>query len=308
MKLNKVAIDAGNAACKFIAGQYRFLAPSCSYRLAAHEVRRTRGTPKSPLVSIEQEHYLIGELAIERLGTNNFATSDKLLQLNRFLFASLPPQPYLDIDRLLVAVPDDFVDGQQEILDRLVGVHDYTRNGVKSRVAIGEVVAVAETYSAYAAAIGSKLFRDPNRRNGIVTIGGGTVNLALLDSSGNILPEYSCVVNKGLRSLALKISSAIACKSNVSIDAVAVMSAIGNGLTIASRIDFADVFESCRESWVDDIRAVIIEKWASQINEIGEVVITGAPAPLLADYVATRGGRFKIPTNPQWFAVEGMLL
>ena len=300
-------IDPGNALTKALesGNQRRVIVPSCIKSLAPHE-RRIKGNDKSPVIIYQdggtELACVIGKLADERLGIWNYATKRKIDRLKPLLFATLPQQHHSDITRLLVAVPDEIEEGTQAELDRLVGAHHFSRNGVKMSCTIRKVIAVSETYCAYLGAIHHRLFAFPDRHNAIVTVGGGTLNLAIVDSSGNSIDEYSAVAPLGLLSLANRISAALPTHPRPS----SIMTALGEGSNMASHTDFSSVFEACRLSWVADIRGALIEKLGSQLSEIGDIIITGAPSPLLADYVASVGGRMKIAPNAGVFGLEGM--
>jgi hypothetical protein len=304
-------IDAGNATTKaFHVGRKDvFIAPSCSKSISNRE-RKIEGTPESPIVSYQNGNktdcFLIGKLAEERLGVYNFATSQKLDRIHRFLYGSIPADlTDLHVDRLIVSVPDSSLNGINESVAALIGSHAYTCNGIDKQIAIASATAIDETYAAYLGCIATNYFIDPSRLNGIITIGGGTVNLAIYDSAGNSISEYGCIVPKGLRSLALRISSALQSETDHTINASFIMSALGRGQTTASRVDFGFCLQECIDDWVADIRSTIQEKWTSMASEIGEVAIVGAPAPLLTNYCASTKNRFKIPTNPATFGLIG---
>jgi Actin like proteins N terminal domain len=304
--MTTLAIDIGNINVKsqLLDGKIHpvKISPSCSYLLQSHE-RTPRGSNHSPLVTFDNQSWVLGRLAEDRQGLYNFTSPDKVLQTQQFLYGEI--EKSIDIDRLLVSVPDATQKDHITHLNQLKGNHSFTRNGQTLEVSIESIQLVDETLGAYLSCLNQNLFTFPALVNVVLTIGGGTVNITAYDGAGNVVGNW--VSDKGLYVLASRIGEAVKQGLLKSPPPASIMDAMGQGKFITqSGVNFEQVFQSQRDRWIEDIRSVI--GGVCQQLPVSQFAIVGGAAPLFTDYAThpDRASRFIIPPNPHTIAIEGL--
>ncbi len=73
-----------------------------------------------------------------------------------------------------------------------------------------------------------------------------------------------------------------------------------------SGANFAHLFEKCRDTWLEEIRATLRTAWSQYFAEVGEVLVIGGSAPLAQPIEESTKGRFKVAQNPQTISIRGM--
>lgn len=181
----------------------------------------------------------------------------------------------------------------------------FIRNGKSVSVAsIRSVELVDECVPAWRYASKHGWWSYPNTLNGVLDVGGGDTTGRLITSSG-IVERTSQVIAPGTKRLASLIAAAIQKHFQHTPDEGVIMDAIAKGtysiqvgsLNGMSNFDFKPQFDRCVQIWIDEIKAVVKERWQSNQttwNSIGEVLIVGGSAPLLKPIEVATGGRFKI--------------
>lgn len=257
------------------------------------------------------ERFVIGAEAQSQKGTPAFEVN-KVELAKHFIYATLEPsaaQTTVVIECLRIALPDARNLENVALLKELEGVYEFIRNGKHIVASVRNVEPVDETRPAYRYAKENGLFQSPKSLNGILDLGGGTGIGRLYSPSGSLNRQADVIV-PGTYALAEKIDAALLPTTGFSQDLGLIMDAIENGtFTIGtSGIGFADLFEKCRNTWLEDIRGKLRTKWGQYFSEIGEVLIIGGSAPLAALIQESTNGRFKVAANPQTINIKGMLL
>lgn len=257
------------------------------------------------------ERFVIGAEAQSQKGTPAFEVN-KVELAKHFIYATLEPsatQSTVVIECLRIALPDARNLENVALLKELEGVYEFIRNGKHIVASVRHIEPVDETRPAYRYAKENCLFQSPKSLNGILDLGGGTGIGRLYSPSGSLNRQADVIV-PGTYSLAEKIDAALLPTTGFSQDLGLIMDAIENGtFTIGtSGIGFADLFEKCRNTWLEDIRGKLRTKWGQYFSEIGEVLIIGGSASLAAPIQKSTNGRFKVAANPQSISIKGMIL
>lgn len=311
-------LDAGNGRCKYElikSIEHRGIGrigsfSSCAYQLK--EWDRIDGNQESPVVTIgndgKTETYALGRIAESRQGQYNYAAANKTDMTGLYLAAIISDLDHVEIDRLIIAVPDAGNKTRQDQLNKLVGVSRFNRNGVKHSINIRSVVPVDETLGAYKKAVHDRTIVNPDQNNVVITLGVGTANIGSYDVGGNKITKHSNVNETlGLYNLAVDIATAL--RSLATIDPTTIMDAIGQGqFRTADGDDFSSVFPHCHEQWLKRIRAQL--KVSLTGLRVSQYLIVGGPAPLLESYKKAQNeiypNRFIIPENSDVYAALGM--
>lgn len=239
------------------------------------------GTEESPLVEINEggkKRYIIGKSA-QFEGQANLQSGDKVNQMKYFFLATLPPIPQLEIEQLLIAVPDSRSEQHQSIVNNIVGTHEYVRNGRSQSVTVKSVQLVDETRSAYLYALNNNLLALPTHLNAIWSIGGGDFSGSLIRNNGEVLKKYNVVLKRGTFALATDIAAAKKAKSDVSINLDQIMDAIEDKTFITyGGVDFGDIFESYANKWLTASINEVKSFWKEQAANIRQTVVVGGSA------------------------------
>lgn len=310
------ALDAGNRTTQWITPTGKVMTiPSVIKKLEPWE--EAEFDEESVFVEVRDsdgnttERFVIGAEAQSQKGTPAFEVN-KVELAKHFIYATLEPsaaQSTVVIECLRIALPDARNLENVALLKELEGVYEFIRNGKHIVASVRNVEPVDETRPAYRYAKENGLFQSPKSLNGILDLGGGTGIGRLYSPSGSLNRQADVIV-PGTYALAEKIDAALLPTTGFSQDLGLIMDAIENGtFTIGtSGIAFADLFEKCRNTWLEDIRGKLRTKWGQYFSEIGEVLIIGGSAPLAAPIQESTNGRFKVAANPQTINIKGMLL
>ncbi len=312
MKFDYFYADLGNRKCKSLdAIDNLKVIPSCALALDPHD--EVTGTDASPIIlTIDPDgtprRYLVGEKAQARKGIENLH-SDKIDRAGLFLSAVLPECKTIEINTLVLAVPDARNREHRDKLQSLVGDRYYARNGVDIHLRIGGIKLVSESIAAYNYCRNLGLFNDSaDRANGIYNIGGRDFAAFLFDPSGDPLSSYTTIDNDcSTLGLANAISAREKPRTATSLDPVEIMNAIENrSYTTRAGWDFSHSFAQCKTTWIDRLCGIIRAKWGAKAEEIGRIAIVGGSAPLLFDYAQSKKGRFPIVPDPTAAVVRGL--
>jgi Actin like proteins N terminal domain len=262
-----------------------------------------KGTEESPLVSVvegtQKITYIVGVKAQRQGGQSNLHELDKMVQFKYLFLASLPAHPTLEINELLVAVPDSRFTPHQLALKELIGTHQYVRNGKQQLVKIRSVRLIDEVRGAFAFAVDQKLFGLPHELNAVWSCGGGDFCASLL-LDGEIVEGSKIVLKKGTLELANAIAATKKSQVQTNLDPIEIMDAIESGSyqTVVGG-DFSDVFRPCLYKWIKDITGEIGLAWKKQLPLIRQTLIVGGSTPLFYDYRESRQNKAKWILCPQ---------
>ncbi len=316
LKRALAALDAGNRTTQWIDPKnvVRTI-PSCIKMLEDWE----EASPDSRSILIEvltnsgeiKERFIIGDEAQRQKGVSAF-TGNKCQMAKRLVYAALEPLPGADtvmFECLRVALPDARNADNVGLVKSIADTYHFRRNGQTVEATVKQVEPVDETRPAYKFALNNKLFKSPKQINGILDLGGGTGIGRLYSPSGNLMRGADVVV-PGTFALAKKIDAALMPSTNQSQDLSLIMDAIADGSyqVGVSGANFSDLFQKCRDAWLEEIRATLRTVWSQYFNEVGEVLIIGGSAPLAKPIEESTKGRFKVAPNPQNISILGMVL
>ena len=310
------ALDAGNRTTQWIdpKGNVRTI-PSFVKVLETWE--DAEPCENSVLVELFDKHghsetrFILGAEAQILKGKPAFEF-DKVELAKYLMFAALEPnigQNTLIIESLQVALPDSRHRENVKRLGELASTYEFTRNGERVYATVRNVQPVDETKPAYRYARANGLFKSPKSVNGVLDLGGGTAIARLYTPSGSVMRELDVNI-PGTFDLARRINAALMPTTGQTQDLSLIMDAIKENTYLigTSGVNFAHLFEKCRDSWLEDIRAKLRVSWGKHFAEIGEVLIIGGSAPLAAPIEESTKGRFRVAPNSQEISIRGMLL
>jgi hypothetical protein len=311
-----VVLDAGNRTTQWISLNNNIKTiPSCIKMLEDWE----EAQPDQHSVLIEvlnnsgdiTERFIVGAEAQRQKGVSAF-TGNKCEMAKRLVYAALEPLPGSNtvvFDYLRVALPDARNAENVGLLKGLADTYYFRRNGETIHASVREVEPVDETRPAYKFAIAKGLYKSLKHINGCLDLGGGTGIGRLFSPSGNLMRQADVIV-PGTFQLAKKIDSALMPVTNQSQDLAQIMDAIADGSYQigVSGANFAHLFEKCRDSWLEEIRAMLRTAWGQYFDQVGEILIIGGSAPLAQPIQEATKGRFKVAPNPQNISIAGMVL
>lgn len=310
------ALDAGNRTTQWIdpKGNVRTI-PSFVKLLEPWE--DAEPCENSVLVELFDKHghsanrFIIGAEAQVLKGKPAFEF-DKIELAKYLMFAALEPnigQNTLIIESLRVALPDSRHRENVKRLGELANTYEFTRNGERVYSTVRDVQPMDETKPAFRYARANGLFKSPKSVNGVLDLGGGTAIARLYTPSGSVMRELDVNI-PGTFDLARRINAALMPTTGQTQDLSLIMDAIKEKTYLigTSGISFAHLFEKCRDSWLEDIRAKLRVSWGKHFAEIGEVLIIGGSAPLAAPIEEATKGRFRVAPKSQEISIRGMLL
>lgn len=310
------ALDAGNRSTQWISPQNTVKTiPSCIKMLEDWE--EAQPDPRSILIEVLNnsgditERFIIGEEAQRQKGVSAF-TGNKCEMAHRLVYAALEPLPGTNtviFDYLRVALPDARNAENVGLLKGLANTYYFRRNGETIHASVREAEPVDETRPAYRFACAKSLYKSLKYVNGILDLGGGTGIGRLYSPSGNLMRQADVIV-PGTFQLAKKIDAALMPSTNQSQDLAQIMDAIADGSyqVGVSGVDFAHLFEKCRDSWLEEIRATLRTAWGQYFDQVGEVLIVGGSAPLAKPIEKATNGRFQVAPNSQNISIMGMVM
>jgi Actin like proteins N terminal domain len=296
------SVDIGNRFVKTVELDGS-VAKKPSHLLLLDADSEIKGTEESPLVTVIEGNqkitYVIGSKAQRNGGQSNLHELDKIVQFKYFLLASLPAHPILEINELLVAVPDSRFTPHQLALKELVGTHQYVRNGKQQIVKIRSVRLIDEVKGAFAYAVNQKLFGLPHELNAVWSCGGGDFCASLL-LDGDIVQGSKIVLKKGTLELANMIAAKKKSQVQTNLDPIDIMDAIAEGIYQTYKGgDFSSVFRPCLDKWIKDITGEIGIAWKKELPLIRQTLIVGGSTPWFYDYRESKKNKAKWILCPQ---------
>lgn len=309
-----VSADLGNRFLKFLGKNgsvYRI--PSFIYYFQDFQDSPEFIDDQSVFLEIADTRILVGKLAAE-LGGRATYQLDKSEVANLLLMAAIAPTPGsslpMHIEQLRVCLPDSRDEQSVQNLKALETTRTLTRNGKKFTYSIGEVKIFNECAAAFRYAKKHDLFKHPDKLNGVLDFGGGTLLIKLFTPSGLVIREADITVD-GTFDLARSIAARLLPKLGKSPDLSLIMNGIADGSYLygATNLSFKAEFLKSHSEFLDTIKILISEHWEQKyFPELGEVLLTGGSAPLLTALASKPNSRFKLVQNHQYINVLGMSL
>lgn len=280
------SIDSGNRFIKAIDPNGTITKTPAHLKRLDTDVQ-TKGTNESPLVTVmegtKKVSYLVGKKAQRQGGASNLHEQDKMTQLKYFLLSTIQ-YPMLEMNKLLIAVPDARFKDHQALLQDLVGTHQYLRNGKQQVVKIRSVQLVDEARAAYLLGVSQNLFGLPNELNAVWSPGGGDFCASLL-MDGEVVEGSRLVIKKGTLALANMIAAKKKAQLSTNLDPIEIMDSIEDGTYRTYKGgDFSDIFDECLAKWIKEITGEIGINWKEYLPNIRQILIVGGSATLFHSY------------------------
>lgn len=315
MFLNNFYGDLGNRYIKTIDPNGAVIKRAAAIKQIKAYEDEIKGTEESPIISFmiggKSVTYMIGDKAQGRKGQSNLHSHDKMLQALPFLLGALPAHPQLEIERLMLAVPDSRFKPHQLMLQELVGTHFYTRNGKKQSVTIRSVKLVDEIKAAYLYGVRNGLFALPDQKNAVYSAGGGDFCAAVIEN-GEIIREHTLVIKRGVVELANLIAAEKKDQQQSNLDPIEIMNLIArqpdeDGRYITNHgVDFTDVIDPCVSQWIAELMGDVKIAWREELKDVRQTLIVGGGATHFSAYRAGMKVKAKCIIAPQ--AQEAIVL
>lgn len=309
-----LSADLGNRYIKFLGkngSTYRI--PSFIYYLQDYQDSPEVLDNDSVFLEFADTRILVGKLAAEMGGRPTYQL-DKSEVANLLLMAVIAPIPGSDlqmhIEQLRVCLPDSRDEQSVSNLKSLETTRTLTRNGKKFTYSVGQVKIFNECAAAFKYGKKHDLFIYPDKLNGVLDFGGGTLLVKLFTPSGIVIREADITVN-GTFELANSIAARLLPKLGKSPDLSLIMNGIADGSCLygATGLDFKAEFVKSHAEFLEKIKILINQQWGEKyFPELGEVLLTGGSAPLLTELASKPNSRFKLVPNHQYCNVLGMAL
>jgi hypothetical protein len=186
-----LALDAGNYDLKFFNGHGHPKA----IRSVRYQLPRGRDavsySDASPLVELpDGRRYHFGAQAYKYRRQQQTVIENKVELARLHLYACLEPLPgnvsEYNLD-LHISTPD-LIRNAADIRDQLLGIHEFTRNGVDFQITINSVEVEREGIGAYHYARSQGIIPG-NGYTIVIDIGGGTWLTRLVDADGEVIDE-----------------------------------------------------------------------------------------------------------------------
>lgn len=286
MYLDVYSADIGNRFGKTVDPQGKVTKTPAHLKFIDAD-SQIQGNAESPLMTVIEGNkkvtYLVGKKAQRQGGQSNLHAQDKITQFKYFLLSTIQ-YPMLEINKLLVAVPDARFKDHQILLQDLVGTHQYLRNGKQQVVKIRSVQLVDEARAAYLYGASQTLFGLPHELNAVWSCGGGDFCASLL-LDGEVVEGSRLVIKKGTLDLANKIASKKKAQLSTNLDPIEIMDSIEDGTYKTYKGgDFSDVFDKCLSEWIKEIVGEIGINWKEHLPNIRQILIVGGSAELFYSY------------------------
>lgn len=286
MFLDLYSIDSGNRFVKAIDPQGKVTKTPAHLKFLDADAQ-IRGTNESPLITViegtKKVSYLVGKKAQRQGGASNLHEQDKMSQLKYFLLSTIQ-YPTIEINKLLVAVPDARFKDHQIIAQDLIGTHQYLRNGKQQVVKVRSVQLVDEARAAYLFGASQNLFGLPHELNAVWSSGGGDFCASLL-MDGEVVEGSRLVIKKGTLALANMIAAKKKGQLSTNLDPIEIMDSIEDGTYKTYKGgDFSDVFDECLAKWIKEITGEIGINWKEYLPNIRQILIVGGSAGLFHSY------------------------
>lgn len=309
-----VSADLGNRFIKYLGkngSAYRI--PSFIYSLQDYQDSPEVLDNNSVFLEFGDSRIIIGKIAAEMGGRPTYQL-DKSEVANLLLMAAIAPIPGSDlplhIDQLRVCLPDSRDSQSVNNLKSLETTRTLTRNGQRFTYSVGQVKIFNECAAAFKYGQKYELFTYPNKLNGVLDFGGGTLLIKLFTPSGMVIREADITV-EGTFNLARSIAARLLPQLGKSPDLSLIMNGIADGTYLygATNFNFKAEFTKSHSELLDTIKILINQQWGEKyFPELGEVLLTGGSAPLLTDLASKPNSRFKLVPNHQYCNVLGMAL
>lgn len=306
-----LALDAGNYDLKFYNGQGHPKA----IRSVRYQLPQGRDavsySDASPLIELpDGRRYHFGAQAYKYRRQQQTVIENKVELARLHLYACLEPLAGNMADyglHLHVSTPDPARQGEA-MVEQLMGLHEFSRNGVNFRVTVESVTVEREGMGAYHYAKAQGLIPDSGYTI-VVDIGGGTWLTRLVDADREVIDE-NIMDRGGTYELAAAISfdHRLTDPLGSSADPCIVMDGFRSGHAYADTgLAWADWLDEYLEPWFKGIFQTVKAQYTPYMPRVTRFLVTGGGSHLIADRLQGRG-LFAVMGDPQFANVRGLFL
>jgi len=303
-----LALDAGNYDLKFWDGVNNPQAiRSVRYQLPQGR-DPVRSSDQSPLIELPNgARYHFGVQAYKYRRQQQTVIENKVDLARLHLYACLLPIDDLTEFNLNLSIstPDK---GRTEaaLRSQLLGVHEFTRNGVPFSVTVDHVEVEREGMGAYRYAQRLGLVPDKGFTV-VIDIGGGTWLTRLVDAEGDVIDE-NVMDRGGTYELAVSISfdRRLTNALGTTADPGIVMDGFQAGHTYADTgLSWAPWLNEYLEPWFLGIFQTVKAQYTPYLNRVTRFLVTGGGSHLITERLMGRK-LFAVIPDPQFANVRGL--
>lgn len=303
-----LALDAGNYDLKFWDGTNSPKAVRSVHYQLPQGRDPVRFTDASPLLELpDGTRYHFGSQAYKYRRQQQTVIENKVELARLHLYACLEPWDGKSefALNLHISTPE-LARNAAPLRSQLMGVHEFTRNGVAFRVTIDQVQVEREGMGAYYYAQRLGLIPDSGYTI-VVDIGGGTWLTRLVDGEGEVIDE-NVMDRGGSYELAASISfdrrltDALGTTANPGI----VMDGFKNGHMYADMgLSWAPWLEEYLDPWFRGIFQTVKAQYTPYMPRVTRFLVTGGGSHLITERLAGRK-LFAVIPDPQFANVRGL--
>lgn len=306
-----LALDAGNYDLKFYNGHSHPKA----IRSVRYQLPQGRDavsySEASPLIELpDGRRYHFGAQSYKYRRQQQTVIENKVDLARLHLYACLEPLAGGVSDyglNLLVSTPDPFRNGEA-IHEQLLGLHEFTRNGIDFRVIVESVTVEREGMGAYHYAKTQGII--PGQGYTIVIdIGGGTWLTRLVDADGEVIDE-NILDRGGTYELAVAISfdRRLTDPLGSSADPCIVMDGFRIDHVYADTgLSWAGWLDEYLDPWFKGIFQTVKAQYTPYMPRVTRFLVTGGGSHLISERLQGRN-LFAVMGDPQFANVRGLFL
>lgn len=306
-----LALDAGNYDLKFYDGTGNPKAIR-SVRFQLPQGRDpVRYSDSSPLVELpDGTRYHFGLQAYKYRRQQQTVIENKVELARLHLYACLEPHltaegvSEFSLD-LYVSTPEP-AKSENALRNQLLGMHEFSRNGIPYRVTVERVEIDREGMGAYRYAQRLGLIPDTGYTI-VVDIGGGTWLTRLVDEAGEVIDE-NVMDRGGAYELATSISfdKRLTNVLGTTADSGIVMDGFKTGHTYADMgLSWSGWLDEHLDFWFKGIFQTIKAQYTPYMPRVTRFLVTGGSSYLVAERLAGRK-LFAVLPDPQFANVRGL--
>lgn len=306
--LRTLALDAGNYELKFWDGSGLPKAIR-SVRFQLPQGRdAVRCSESSPLIELlDGSRYHFGTQAYKYRRQQQTVVENKVELARLHLYACLEPwdgSTEFSLN-LNVSTPEP-AKSQNALRSQLLGLHEFSRNGVPFRVTVERVEVEREGMGAYLYAQRLGIIPDSGYTI-VIDIGGGTWLTRLVDAEGDVIDE-NVMDRGGAYELATSISfdRRLADSLGTTADPGIVMDGFRVGHSYADTgLSWSAWLEEYLDPWFRGIFQTVKAQYTPYMARVTRFLVTGGSSHLIAERLAGRK-LFAVMPDPQFANVRGL--
>jgi len=303
-----LALDAGNYDLKFWDGTNSPKAVRSVHYQLPQGRDPVRFTDSSPLIELpDGSRYHFGSQAYKYRRQQQTVIENKVELARLHLYACLEPWDGNGEFSLNLHVSTPEVSRSEAALrSQLLGVHEFSRNGVPMQITVNQVQVEREGMGAYYYAQRMGLIPDSGYTI-VVDIGGGTWLTRLVDAEGDVIDE-NVMDRGGSYELAASISfdRRLTDALGTTADPGVVMDGFKAGHTYADTgLSWAPWLEEYLDPWFRGIFLTVKAQYTPYMTRVTRFLVTGGGSHLITERLAGLK-LFAVIPDPQFANVRGL--